>query len=79
MSICSPSTVLSSISPAYGLRSGAIYETRSRQNQAIDFPTIIRLDTKTGQSWYLEGPQSLGGGIQWLAITENSPQPIHDN
>jgi hypothetical protein len=42
-----------------------------------DIPTILRLDTKTGQAWFLEGLQA--GGIQWVAVTDRSAvAPLRD-
>lgn len=44
-------------------------------NNVVDIPTIIRLDTQTGQAWFAEGlPQ---GGFSWLNIIERGAPPAH--
>lgn len=42
-------------------------------NNVVDIPTIVRLDTQTGQTWWLQAiPQ---GGVGWVNIGERGAPP----
>jgi hypothetical protein len=45
-------------------------------NNTIDVPTIIRLDTKTGEAWFLEG--IMPTGFSWFNVVEKGAPPPHD-
>ena len=49
-----------------------------RQNisptKVVDVPTIIRLDTQTGEGWYLEGNDQR---FLWISIEERGVPPAH--
>jgi hypothetical protein len=44
-------------------------------NNQVDIPTIVRLDTQTGQAWLLEFVQQIG--FSWVNIIERGAPPQH--
>ena len=54
----------------------ATFRNFQQGQQPTDIPTIIRLDTNTGQAWFLEGIQ--GQGVVWVGVKEAGPAPVHE-
>lgn len=44
-------------------------------NNPTDIPTVVRLDTQTGQAWLLEFVQ--GAGFSWVNVIERGAAPQH--
>ena len=63
------------MNPRYTLVSGTVRQFLGPNNFA-DIPTIVRIDTKTGQAWFLESVPPTG--MEWVNITERGDKPAHD-